>query len=191
MHWRDQNKLNRDVNSAQSAHFRTGRMRNNPTKGWKREWLKCSSYCEKRATVGWRFIGRWAARICIDFLEGHKSFVTKSTSTIHKSCAAWSNHPRKQRSIADENTSQKFSSAKSLCREIWGPISGRDRKTRALSRRSGNLSSISVSSKKRKKLHSIRFPMSGVLLAASTVLPEERVCDGLWSTRAYGKQERP
>ena len=32
--------LNRDVNSAQSAHFRTGRLRNNPTKGRRRVMTK-------------------------------------------------------------------------------------------------------------------------------------------------------
>ena len=42
---------NRDVNSAQSARFRTGRLKNKKQKaeeGWRQ---KCSSYCEKCATV--------------------------------------------------------------------------------------------------------------------------------------------
>ena len=53
-----------------------------------------------------------------DFTEDHKSFGNMSTSTIHKSCIASSKHPRKQRSIAEQNSSQKFSSAQSLHREI-------------------------------------------------------------------------
>ena len=52
--------------------------------GW---WQKCSCYCEKCATVGLRITGRWAARICNDFSEGHKSLGTNSTSTFHKRCA--------------------------------------------------------------------------------------------------------
>ena len=58
--------------------------------------------------------GRWAARICNDFSEGQKSFGTKSTSTIHKSCAASSKHQRKRRLVARKNSSQNFSSAQSL-----------------------------------------------------------------------------
>ena len=56
----------------------------------------------------------------------------------------------------------------------------------------GNLPRISWSSEKRKKLHSIRLPMSGVLPAASTIKArDQRVCGGFWSKHACGQQERP
>ena len=52
--------------------------------------------------------------------KGKKSVGTNSTRTIHKGCIASSNHPRKQRSVPRENTSQKSSSPKSLRKKIWG-----------------------------------------------------------------------
>ena len=56
----------RDVDSAQSAHFRTGRLRNSPTKGRRRVVTKvhAAAFVKKCATVRLR-------RICNDFSEGH------------------------------------------------------------------------------------------------------------------------
>ena len=148
--------LNRCVNSAESAHFRTGRAE----KGW---WQKFSSYCKRCTTVQWCITGHRAARICSDFLEGPRSFGTNSTSTIHEGCTASSKHPRKYRSIVWENTTQNSSSAKSLRHEVWGQISRRDRKTRAMrpQRRVETCQEYLISSKRKTKLHSVRLPMSG------------------------------
>ena len=42
----------RDVSSAQSAHFRAGRLKDNQAKGRRRVVTKCSGYTEKCETVG-------------------------------------------------------------------------------------------------------------------------------------------
>ena len=133
---------NRDVNSAQSAHFSTGRWRNNHTRKVEDEPNKrpknggdksAVAILEDVTTVGLCIAGRRAAGICSDFTEGHKSFGTTSTSTIHKSCATSSKHPDKTKVHRwRKNTSQTSSSAQSLRREIWGPISGWDWKTSAM-----------------------------------------------------------
>ena len=49
-----------------------------------------------------------------DFSEEHKSLWTNSTCAILKSCAASREHPKKQRSIAPSDSSEKSSSAQSL-----------------------------------------------------------------------------
>ena len=75
---------------------------------------KSSTQGERRYfTVGMSVAGHRATGIFVDFTEGHRSFGTNSTSTIHKSCAASSKHPRQQRSVARNISSQKFSSAQS------------------------------------------------------------------------------
>ena len=51
-------------------------------------------------------------------LTSTKSLGINSTSTIHKSCAASSKHPRKQRSVARKKSCQNSSSAQSLSCEI-------------------------------------------------------------------------
>ena len=61
-----------------------------------------------------------------------KSLGTDSKITIHSVYATSSKYPRKQRSIAEQNTSQTSSSARSLRCEIWGQISGGDWKTIAM-----------------------------------------------------------
>ena len=50
--------------------------------------------------------------------KGKKSVGTNSTRTIHKGCIASRKHPRKERSVAQENTSQNSSSAKSQRYEV-------------------------------------------------------------------------
>ena len=132
--------------------FRTGGLRNNPTKGRRRvmtkvQQLLCcvSQDLEPPESVT---ISR----------KGTKSLGTNSTSTIHKSCASSSKHPRKKRSIAEETTSQKFSSAQSLRREIWGQISRKRPKDKcdAPAETRGNWPRISWRSQKRTKATS--FP---------------------------------
>ena len=98
---------NRVVTSAISARFRTERLRNNRL-------TKCSGYSERCATGGLCISRHRAADgIFIDCTKVHKNLGTYSTSTIHKSYAASCRHPRKQRSIAEKNTSQTSSSAQS------------------------------------------------------------------------------
>ena len=75
-----------DANSVISARLHTGRMKVNPAKKTKKDGDK-SSAATVKDTVGLCVAGR-AAGICGDFSEGHESFGTNSTSTIHKSCAA-------------------------------------------------------------------------------------------------------
>ena len=86
----------RDVHSAQSARFRTGRLRNKEKKVEE----KCRSNFERCTTVELCIAGRRASGILSDFTEGYKSLGTNSTSTIHKNFAASGKHPRKK-SIAD------------------------------------------------------------------------------------------
>ena len=68
--------LNRAANSAQSARFRTGRLRNNPTKRPKKGGDKCAvAVVKKCATVG--FVHRRTLEpdtICSDCTEGHTKF---------------------------------------------------------------------------------------------------------------------
>ena len=59
----------------------------------------CDNYIE-RFTAVVLISGHRAAGIFIDYTEEDKSLWTNSTSTIHKSYAASSKHPRKQRSVA-------------------------------------------------------------------------------------------
>ena len=66
-----------------------------------------------------------------------KSFAINSTDTIDTVYATSSKYPRKKRTIAWINTGQNISSAKSLRCEIWGHISRRDWKTRAMRPRQG------------------------------------------------------
>ena len=146
-----------------------------PNKGRRRRWQKCSSNSERCTTVGLCIVGLRAAGICHDFTEGHKSLGTKPTSTIHKICAASSKHPRKQRSTAQQNTSQTSSSTQSLRCEIWGQISRGDWKTRAMRprRMRGDLPRLSISSKKRKTAFCSPTD-EWILPATSTIKPEER-----------------
>ena len=64
-----------------------------------------------------------------------------------------------------------------------------ERKSDAPAETRGNLPRTSLISEKRKKLHSIRFPLSGVLPVASTMEPEERefVVDSGASMHMVGK----
>ena len=100
--------------------------------------------------------------MCHDFSEGPKSFGTNSTSLIHKSYAASSKHPR-QRTVARKNSSQKFLSAKSLRRDIFlTDVRKRPKdKSDAPQGRSETCRENPLSSKKRKKLHSVRLPLCG------------------------------
>ena len=66
------------------------------------QWL----FIERCTTVGLRISGHRAAGIFVDFTEEHKSLGINSTSAIHKSYAASCQHPRKQRSVAQKNSSQ-------------------------------------------------------------------------------------
>ena len=75
------------------------------------------AFFETCATVGLRISRHRVVGILINFTEEHKNLGTNSTSTVHKSCAASRRHPRKQRTVRNE---------------IWGYISGRDRKTGAM-----------------------------------------------------------
>ena len=62
--------LKRDVNSAISARFRTGRLRKNQVKKPKRNGDKSAvAFGERCATVGLRIAGHRAARILIDFTQ--------------------------------------------------------------------------------------------------------------------------
>ena len=95
------------VNSVHIAHFRTGRLRNNPTQGRRRVVTKVQLLFRK-VCDSWVACNRTLSRQNRkDFSEGHKSFGTNSTSTIHKSYAASRKHPKKQRSIARSDSSQK------------------------------------------------------------------------------------
>ena len=84
------NSTNKDSwreNSGIRARLRTGRLKINPAQNRKKKDgdKKCSSCL--------RISGHRAAGIFIDFTEEPRSFETKSTSTMHKSCAASSKHP--------------------------------------------------------------------------------------------------
>ena len=90
---------NRVVNSAISARFRTGRLRNNQIKKPKKGGGKIAVFTLKDVRQLGCVFQDTAARICIDFTEGPKNLGTNSTSTIHKSHAASRRHLRKQRTI--------------------------------------------------------------------------------------------
>ena len=91
--------LNRAVNSAQSAQFRTGWTTEwNDQEGW---WQKCSSYCEKCTTVGLRVTGRWTARILSDFTEGHQELScvrqTSEKAKVHR----WIKPPEQDKKMSE------------------------------------------------------------------------------------------
>ena len=88
-------KLNRDVSSVQSAHSRTGRLKNNQTKSRNKGDDKSAVAIMTCTTVELCITGHCARRFCDDFWEGHTSVGTNTTSTIHEGCIASSKHPRK------------------------------------------------------------------------------------------------
>ena len=102
---------NRVTNSAIKCSFPHRKGEEQPNKKPKKGGDKNAVAIERCATVGLCISRHRAAGIFIDLTEGHKSLGITSTSTIHKSCGASSEHSRKQRSIAEKNTSQTSSSA--------------------------------------------------------------------------------
>ena len=66
-------KLNRDAKQGTSVCSRTTRLKDNPTKGRKRWWQKCSNYCEKSATIELR-ITRHSnrANVAKSLLDGNR-----------------------------------------------------------------------------------------------------------------------
>ena len=127
-------KLNRDVSSALNAHFRAGKVEEQPNKKPKKSGRQnCSCICEKCTTVEFVY-HRTLSRQILQRFRGRAKRVLElnSTSTIHKGRIASSKHPRKERSVARENSSQTSSSAQSLRSENWGQISSWDCMTRAM-----------------------------------------------------------
>ena len=104
-----------------------------PTKMPKKDGDKSAvAFLKDVTTIGLRISGHRAAGIFIDLTEQHKSLWTNSTSTIHKRFAASSKHSRQRSTVARKDTSQTSSLAQSVRRDLWGQISGRDRKTGAM-----------------------------------------------------------
>ena len=110
--------LNRIVNSAQSAYFRTGRMKNNRTKSPKKDevtkvqlllWIVYDSWVVYHKTLSRKIMQR------LFHERSPRVLGTILSSMIRKELhAASSKNPRKQRrSIALEKSSQKF-----LIREV-------------------------------------------------------------------------
>ena len=82
---------------------------------------------------------------------------------------------REKRTIAWKNTSQDSSSARALRCEIWGHISTRDRRTRAMLRRKGIESCQTYFKLKEKDKPTFYSPAEeGIIPAASSNNPEER-----------------
>ena len=92
-----------------------------------------------------------------------------------------------------KNTSQTSSSAQSLRREIWGPISGRDRKTRAMrpGRRVETCQEYLSAQRNGKSYILFAFRWVGFAGRIHNKAGGKRVCGGLRSKHAYGQQERP
>ena len=120
--------LNRDVNSVISARLRTGRLRNNQTTSRKRVMTKVQLLIERCTTVGLRFSGHKAAGVFADFTEEHKSLGINLTSAMHKGCAASCKHPRTQRSVARNNSSQTWWTPEHQCTRWAGKTSVRTSK---------------------------------------------------------------
>ena len=88
-------KLNRDVNSAQSAHSRTGRLKNNQTKSRKKGDDKSAAAVVKSVRQLSCVSQNTEPPDSVTILGRAQSVGTSSTRTIHKSCMAPSKHPRK------------------------------------------------------------------------------------------------
>ena len=114
-------------------------------------------------TIGLRISGRRAAGIFTEFTEEHKSLGINSMSTTHKSYAASCKHPRKQRSAAQKNSSQRSSSAQPVRFNLLIDLRRRlkDRGDVPAETRE-NWPRISQSSKKRTKVPFSHLPTNGV-----------------------------